>query len=238
MQWRVMVSFLIGCVLGAISLYLYLQTSGRLDPPAPGAGTQTPTRRSPLPAQPSGVAPPVAGVPAKPAITSTVIDPKPLVEPEAEPATITPMAIPVVGIEKNALRDHFNEKRGGRSHEAIDIMAPRGTAVLAAVDGTISRLFSSVPGGITIYQLDRGEKHIYYYAHLDRYSADLKEGKQILRGEVIGYVGTSGNAAENAPHLHFAIMRTENPKEWWKGVPINPHPLLMQHGVTYRAPAR
>ena len=237
MQWRVIVSFLIGGVLGAVSLYLYLQGSGKLEPPArpPAAARQAPA----LPAQPAGVAPPVGGVPAKPAVTSTLLDPKPLVEPEAEPATLTPMAIPVVGVEKNALRDHFDQVRGGtRRHEAIDIMAPRGTPVLAAVDGTVARLFSSVPGGITIYQLDEAEKLIYYYAHLDRYAADLAQSRKLLRGEVIGYVGTSGNAAENAPHLHFAILRTQNPREWWKGEAINPFPLLMQHGVTYRAPAR
>lgn len=232
MQWRTVFAFLIGCVLGAVALYLYLQGSGRL---VPVVINNPPSQRV------------SAGAGAPPAVTATSpgrsvparVEPKPMAEPQDEVVTIDdsrPMAIPVAGIEKAQLRDLFAERRGARKHEAIDILAPRGTPVLAAVDGKIARLFTSVPGGITIYELDSEGKLIYYYAHLERYAPDIVQGKNVLRGEVIGFVGTSGNAPKDTPHLHFAIMQPRSPKEWWTGAPINPYPLLMERGVTYDIP--
>src|SRR5688572_5106202 len=114
------------------------------------------------------------------------------------------LAFPVQGHER-ALRDNFHEKRGKATHEALDIMAPRGTPVVAVEDGTIAKLFKSVPGGLTVYQFDSTGQLAYYYAHLDRYAPDLKEGATVRRGQVIGYVGSTGNAAPHAPHLHFAV---------------------------------
>ena len=73
---------------------------------------------------------------------------------------------------------------------------------------------------------------IYYYAHLDGYASGVSEGKLVKRGEVIGYVGTTGNAPANSPHLHFAIAILPPTKEWWKGEAINPYPILMERGVT------
>jgi murein DD-endopeptidase MepM/ murein hydrolase activator NlpD len=105
-------------------------------------------------------------------------------------------------------------------------MAPRGTPVLAAVDGTVEKLFESVPGGLTIYEFDRERTHAYYYAHLDRYAAGLAEGQALRQGDVIGYVGSTGNAAEDAPHLHFAIFVLGPEKRWWQGTAIDPYPLL------------
>jgi murein DD-endopeptidase MepM/ murein hydrolase activator NlpD len=126
------------------------------------------------------------------------------------------------------LHDTFADQRGGgaRSHEALDIMAPRGTPVLAAVDGTVEKLFESVPGGLTIYEFDRARNRAYYYAHLDRYADGLREGQALRRGDVIGYVGSTGNAAEDAPHLHFAIFVLGPEKHWWQGTAIDPYPLL------------
>lgn len=137
------------------------------------------------------------------------------------------LLVPVLGIKARQLSDTFNETRGGkRQHEALDILAPRGTPVIAADDGRIVKLFTSIPGGLTIYQFDPGERLAYYYAHLEGYAAGVAEGKQVKRGEVIGYVGTSGNANPATPHLHFAIFELGPDKRWWKGTAINPYPLL------------
>ena len=108
----------------------------------------------------------------------------------------------------------------------MDIIAPRGTPVLAVDDGNIVKLFWSVPGGRTIYQFDPTEHFCYYYAHLDRYDAHIKEGLNVHRGQVIGYVGTTGNAAANRPHLHFGITEIGKDKKWSGGTPIDPYPLL------------
>lgn len=133
--------------------------------------------------------------------------------------------IPVFGIEESDLQDTYSQSRsGGRTHNAIDILAPHGTPVVAAVDGTIRKLFTSNAGGLTIYQFDVGEERVYYYAHLDRY-ADIAEGDFVKQGTVIGYVGTTGNAGQT-PHLHFAIELLPATKEWWKGSPVNPYPIL------------
>ena len=132
--------------------------------------------------------------------------------------------VPVVGIEASSLSSQFNEARGGgsRRHEALDILAPRGTPVLASVPGRVVKLFTSAAGGLTIYQFDEEERHCYYYAHLDAYAADLTEGQTVARGQVIGYVGTSGNAPPGTPHLHFAIFKLGPDKKWWEGEPLDP----------------
>jgi len=135
-----------------------------------------------------------------------------------------PLLLPVEGVRAEQLRDTYTEARGeGRSHDAIDIIAPTGTPVLAVDDGTIAKLFNSKPGGLTIYQFDPSTEYAYYYAHLDRYAEGLREGQSISRGDVIGYVGFSGNANPAAPHLHFAIFLLGPEKKWWKGTPVNPY---------------
>jgi murein DD-endopeptidase MepM/ murein hydrolase activator NlpD len=138
------------------------------------------------------------------------------------------LKIPVEGADEDDLRDTFADARGsGRAHEALDIMAPRNTPVLAADDGVIAKLFNSQGGGgITIYQFDPTETYCYYYAHLDRYASGLKEGQRVRRGDVIAYVGSTGNASPDAPHLHFAIFRMGLERQWWKGEPVNPYPVL------------
>ncbi len=135
--------------------------------------------------------------------------------------------IPVEGVKAGQLVDTFAEKRGGqRTHEALDILAPRNTPVKAVEDGTIARLFESKAGGTTIYQFDPTEQYCYYYAHLERYAAGLKEGDHVKKGQVIGYVGTSGNAPKDTPHLHFAVFKLTSAKRWWEGTPINPYDIL------------
>jgi len=138
------------------------------------------------------------------------------------------LLLPVFGVSEDQLQDTYSQARsGGRVHRAIDILAPRGTAVLAAVDGTIRKLFTSRAGGLTIYEFDVAEERVYYYAHLDRYAMGIHEGQPVKQGTVIGYVGTTGNAPVDAPHLHFAIEVLPPTKEWWKGEPLNPYPLLV-----------
>jgi len=138
------------------------------------------------------------------------------------------LAMPVEGARTIDLHDSFEESRGGaRRHEATDILAPRGTPVLAAVDGSVEKLFTSKQGGLTVYEFDRNREYCYYYAHLDRYAEGLREGQKVLRGDRLGYVGTSGDAPPGTPHLHFAIFRLGPEKRWWIGTPINPYPLLL-----------
>ena len=142
----------------------------------------------------------------------------------------TIMAPPIIGLTPADLRDSFDQTRGQSRHEAIDIVEPRGTSVHAVVDGTIAKLFLSKPGGNTIYLFDRAREFCYYYAHLDRYAPNLREGMQVSRGELIAFVGSSGNASPSAPHLHFAIFRLGPEKQWWKGTAINPYPVLLHFG--------
>lgn len=136
------------------------------------------------------------------------------------------LIVPVAGVRPEELRDNYDQSRGSRKHEAIDIMAPRGTPVHAVDDGKLAKLFKSVPGGLTVYQFDPQGQLAYYYAHLDRYADGLKEGMQLRRGDLIGYVGTTGNSAPDAPHLHFAVFRLTPQQQWWKGDPVNPYPAL------------
>ena len=133
------------------------------------------------------------------------------------------LKVPVEGVSRSDLRDTYSEARGSHSHEALDIIAPRGTKVFAVEDGRIQKLFTSKEGGLTIYEFDPTETFAYYYAHLDRYADGLREGQPVMRGDVIGYVGTTGNAPPNTPHLHFAIFRLGPERQWWKGDPINPY---------------
>jgi len=136
------------------------------------------------------------------------------------------LIVPVTGIPRSRLRDNYDEVRNGGRHEALDIAAPRGTPVVAVGDGRVVKLFNSRAGGLTIYQFDPQETFAYYYAHLDRYADGLREGASVKRGEVIGYVGTSGNAPPESPHLHFTIFRLGVERHWWQGTPVNPFPYL------------
>jgi murein DD-endopeptidase MepM/ murein hydrolase activator NlpD len=121
----------------------------------------------------------------------------------------------------------FSDARGSsRVHEALDILSPRGTPVVAAEAGTIVKLFESARGGTTIYQFDPSGSFCYYYAHLDSYAPGLREGATVERGQTIGYVGTTGNAPPQTPHLHFAIFRLGPERHWWEGVPIDPYLVL------------
>ncbi|TDU31148.1 peptidase M23-like protein [Panacagrimonas perspica] len=134
-----------------------------------------------------------------------------------------PLRVPVKDIAPAQLVDTFTDQRGSdRSHEAIDILAPRGTPVVAVDDGVVVKLFLSKPGGITVYQFDRTRSVAYYYAHLEAYADGLAEGQLLKRGDPIGFVGSTGNANPATPHLHFAVFELGPEKQWWKGRAIRP----------------
>ena len=170
--------------------------------PEPGAGT---ARSDTAPVTPS---PDVA-----------VIAPDPLADLRERH-----LLVPVTGVKAADLNSSFSQKRGAeRLHEALDIVAPRHTKVVAVEDGVLVKFFYSKSGGNTIYQFDPSSSYAYFYAHLDRYAEGLKEGARVRKGDVIGYVGTTGNAPKDTPHLHFAIFRLTDKKQWWQGTPIDPY---------------
>jgi murein DD-endopeptidase MepM/ murein hydrolase activator NlpD len=141
---------------------------------------------------------------------------------------VSALGLPLAGLRPKDILDTFHQSRGvgERQHEAVDIMAPRGAPVLAMTTGRVKKLFTSKPGGLTVYQFDLDEVYCYYFAHLDRYRAGLAEGDLLRRGDVLGYVGSTGNAHPSNPHLHLAIFRLGPEKRWWEGVAINPYPIL------------
>ena len=194
-----------GCVLGATGVLLYLQETSQL------AIAAEPSAAAPVSAAGGGT----AVIPTDPRIPRYA-------------RNDGDVLIPVAGITASGLRSTFHERRGSRVHGAIDILAPRGTPVVAAVDGTVRKLFNSKAGGLTIYQYDAGEQMVYYYAHLDRYADGVREGLTVKKGDVIGFVGTTGNAPPNTPHLHFQVMRSD--ANYWNGTPIDVRGFITKPG--------
>ena len=145
------------------------------------------------------------------------------------------LMVPVDGITPDRVPDTFLAARSGnRLHRAVDILARRGTAVLSTDDGKVLRLSSNALGGTTVYALDPTGRFVYYYAHLERYRDGLMEGQPLRRGDVIGYVGTSGNAPPEVPHLHFQVMRWRDDGRWWDGIALDPRPFFSQPGQQLR----
>jgi murein DD-endopeptidase MepM/ murein hydrolase activator NlpD len=142
------------------------------------------------------------------------------------------LIVPVAGVRRQELRDSYGAGRsGGRAHKGIDIMAAERTPVLAAATGVIVKRDSSGLGGISLYQRDLDGATIYFYAHLNGYRAGIKEGDLVRQGEVIAYVGHTGNAQASAPHLHFGVYTVTDPNRWWRGRDLNPYPLLTTAGA-------
>ena len=235
---RSLLLFVIGVLVGANAVYFLMVRAERCDCDAPREAlgpvqvAPTPTEVEDEPASP-------ATVPERPAAPTRRTSPPAAdapIEVVPAPATSTRdvaggLVVPVQGIAAADLMDTYDDPRGSnRVHEALDIMAPAGTPVLATADGVVEKLFDSDNGGLTIYQFDPTETWCYYYAHLQRYAPGLAEGDHVKRGEVIGYVGSTGNASADAPHLHFGIYRLGEEKRWWKGAPVNPYPLLRREG--------
>ena len=202
----------LGVVLGLGLGWWLRREAGPAPAPAPAQATaQT---------APSALAAPAA---------ATAPAPSPAVAPTAGAVAAQPIGLllPVQGVQRAQLRDTFTNARSeGRVHDAIDIMAPAGTPVLAVADGTVEKLFDSERGGLTVYQFEPSGRWCYYYAHLQRYADGLAEKQAIKRGDVIGYVGSTGNASAEAPHLHFEVHVLGPEKQWWKGESINPYPLF------------
>jgi peptidoglycan LD-endopeptidase LytH len=213
-------TFVIGMIAGGAATWNALRGT------APAAAAQSPQSHDPSaahdPAEPRAVERPGEdGEPVPESLTGSAAN-----ETAVEMLRDKNLEMPV-DVKRDDLRDTFGDARGGsRAHEALDIMAPRRTPVRAVEDGRIQKLFTSKAGGLTIYQFDPSETFTYYYAHLDRYADGLREGQMVRRGDVIGYVGSTGNASPDAPHLHFAIFRLTPEHQWWKGEPINPYPVF------------
>lgn len=219
-RMRSLLWFVLGVLVGANLVYFVMHRDGGARVPVPG-GVSPDRVELPLPvgAAPQPVLPPpavrIAGAGVQAAAAGTLL-------------------VPVQGITPRDLQDTFTDTRSeGRSHDAIDIMAPAGTPVLAVDDGRIEKLFSSKQGGLTIYQFNPDSTLAYYYAHLQGYAGGIAEKQEVRRGDVLGYVGVTGNSAPDAPHLHFAIFQLGPEKKWFKGVPINPYGPL---GGVARAP--
>jgi murein DD-endopeptidase MepM/ murein hydrolase activator NlpD len=161
----------------------------------------------------TGVAPPA---------TCAAIEPSSVKDPHVDDLRRRNLLVPVQGINAKNLIDTFDAPRDKTRHEAIDILAPRGTPVLAVEHGTIEKLFTSAQGGLTIYEFDPSRTYAYYYAHLDGYAEGLHEHNRVERGAVLGYVGTTGNAPKNTPHLHFSVFLLTPETQWWMGTAIDP----------------
>lgn len=169
------------------------------------------------------LAPAAPGSVVAPPLRTTGSSFPPVTAADLETLRAHKLIIPAQGVTPDKLIDSFDDLRGGtRHHEAMDIMSPRGTPVVSADDGQVLKLHNSVAGGLSIYIADTSQRFIMLYAHLDRYQPGLTAGMPVKKGQVIGYVGSTGNASPAAPHLHFAIARSDNMKEWWKGTPLNP----------------
>lgn len=190
--------------------------------PSTATAVSDPTERKP---SPTPVVEPSFDPAANDSSPSDNPTPQPPVTPIPPPSGV--LIIPVAGVRPEQLINSFSDARSeGRVHDAIDIAAPAGTAVLAAADGEIVKFHDSIPGGITIYQLSADRKYFYYYAHLQRRADNIKEGDTVKRGSVIGFVGDTGNAGVGNYHLHFAITTAVDPKRFWEGVAIDPYPVL------------
>jgi murein DD-endopeptidase MepM/ murein hydrolase activator NlpD len=238
-------AILAACALLALGALMYMDGSRTLIDVTPTPVANVPVGRSAaasmpvdpqLPLQPGSPAASAglaheAGTGA--AIAAPAAAPAPAPAPTA--ATASTLLLPVQGITPDQLQDTFTDARSaGRRHDAIDIMAPAGTPVLAVSDGHVEKLFDSDRGGLTLYQFEPGGRLAYYYAHLQRYADDVAEGQAVRRGQVIGYVGSTGNASPEAPHLHFAIFELGPERRWWEGTAINPYPLLRGGEATPR----
>lgn len=237
MKW--LMTFIVGVLVGAGVLFVLLREVP--DPPAPEIAAAAAPASAPA-AAPAGVpAYAIDGqLPGAPVVEPDLSDAELPLRPDGAPAigagagtapapayTGGTLLVPVRGVKAAQLTDTYDQARGGqRRHEALDIMAPTGTPVLAAADGKVVKLFQSKPGGLTVYQFDPGAQYAYYYAHLDRYADNIREGMELRRGDVLGYVGATGNADPDAPHLHFAVVALTPEKQWWKGTPLNPYPLM------------
>ena len=247
MRGRTFAAFVFGMAFGALLLAVGLWWSGSLVMVKTTASA--PVSNPPAEAPSSNFGDVVAGLnkgtppPPSPPQPGAPVTPPPVASPSPNASRLTPgneadriapdhmtglphLAMPLDKIDLQKLNDTFSEKRDGRSHEALDILAPKGTPVKAVAQGNVAKLFTSKDGGLTVYQFDDTRTYCYYYAHLDKYAPGLQEGTLLRPGQVLGYVGNTGNAAGGPAHLHFAVYKLGPEKKWWEGTPIDPLPLL------------
>ncbi|GAB2508194.1 M23 family metallopeptidase [Lysobacter humi (ex Lee et al. 2017)] len=231
---RYLLVFVAGALLGANVAWYYATSRATV---APTSATAPPARAQPT------VHPDAVRAATAPADPHPDTSPTPAVRPATGASGMAPpsaapvrapsgLVIPVQGIRPDQLVDTYTQSRGaGRLHEAIDIMAPAGTPVLAAIEGPVAKLFTSERGGITVYQFDPEGRRVYYYAHLQGYAPGLAEGQVLRQGQVLGYVGSTGSATPDGPHLHFSIGELTPEKKWHRSVAMNPYPLLAGAGT-------
>ena len=230
---RIVLALVLVAIAGVIGYYfgsmrpdaVEQRTEQQQTPPASETEERSRTEPTPPELPPAPAVPPVTGEPAVPVSGNATVTPA-----DSAPLMTRNLAIPVANMKRTDLQDMFNQPRGGgeRQHEATDILAPRGTPVHAVDTGIVQKLFNSRPGGLTVYLYDSAQEYCYYYAHLDRYAEGLKEGQLVRRGDLIGYVGFTGNADPSTPHLHFAIFKLGPEKKWYEGNrPVNPYPVLL-----------
>ncbi|MBP7675878.1 MAG: M23 family metallopeptidase [Thermoanaerobaculia bacterium] len=209
-----LIRILLGCALLLPLTWWFVRAERDVLPEAPAAA---PVRRAVRPAAKAATGKPAGSTES------------PSTGEEDRASAPRELAVPVAGVDPRSLEGTFSQRRGGsRSHDALDILAPRGTPVVAADDGVVKKLFTSVRGGLTVYQFDPNEQYCYYYAHLDGYAPGLHEGQVLRKGDLVGFVGSTGNARKDAPHLHFAVNCLDPDKKWWGGTPIDPYPLLVR----------
>ena len=222
MKWILLL--LLALLAGALGYWLLLSPSAiiTINRSAPAQAEPAPVPASPA----SAPAPEPASTPA-PAPPASAGPLPTVARPPATASASATLLLPVQGLAMEQLADTFTQARGeGRLHDAIDIMAAEGTPVLAVADGTVEKLFTSDRGGLTLYQFEPSGRYAYYYAHLQRYADGIAEGQPLRQGQVLGYVGSTGNANPDAPHLHFAIFQLGPERRWWEGTALNPYPVL------------
>lgn len=250
-------SFLLACATAALLAGCGREVVTRVETPGaslPESAVLQPQAAGTAPA-PAPAAPTIAAVPAPAPATQAPVAPSPAVPPpvatgplpavrdpgDAQGAQLLaqrPLVVPVVGVAPGRLSDNFEQSRGTGKHEAIDILARAGTPIVAVDDGRVTKLFTSKRGGLTIYQYDPDGKLAYYYAHLQRYADGLREGQEVHRGDLIGYVGSTGDADPGTPHLHFTVFRLGDPPKWWQGEAVNPYPALARAQPAQQVAAR
>jgi len=222
---RTVAAFTLGFAAGMVCLAVGLWSTGSLVPGHALAAPKVPeaVRLTQLAAIPPPVETSDAPRATSPVTSLAAMRPAPA--PTA-PDDAASLGMPIAGVDPHTLHSSFSQTRGGHAHEALDIMAPRGAEVLAVAAGNVVKLFTSKPGGLTVYQFDDTRTWCYYYAHLDGYAPGLKEGMRLRKGDVLGYVGSTGDASSDAPHLHFAVFQLGPGKHWWQGTAVDPLPLL------------
>ncbi len=224
---KTIAAFALGFAAGMICLAVVLWSTGSLPAGQVQAARAVPVtipfqdpqitqgERKQSPAVPPPLVPPAK-------VTSGTTPPATVASTSAAPS----LAMPIAGVDPTTLRSNFSEAHGGHAHEALDIMSPRGTPVRAVAEGNVVKLFTSKQGGLTVYQFDNSRTWCYYYAHLDHYARGLTQGMLLRKGDVLGYVGSTGDALPDAPHLHFAVFQLGPEKNWWQGTAVDPLPML------------